>query len=228
MTSPTRTSTTGARLAAVAAVAGVLLLTPSPASASTYVAGYRMDETSGRTMHDVARRYDGTVGSDVRLTGGTYKFLAPPAAYRPQHLVTVPNATALNPGTGTWSMTARFRYTQSSGNIVQKGQAGGSYFKLESRGGSLSCLFRGASGSKSVGTGTRHFNDGLWHTVTCKRSGSTVSLVIDGNVRSGTGVTGSITNTRPLSIGGKTACNGDSVGCDYWIGEMDYLRVEVG
>lgn len=216
-----------AAAAAAGAAAGVLLLA-SPATAGTWVAGYQMNETGGRTMQDATGRHDGSIGADVVLTGKTYRFPKPSTAYRPQHLVTVPDAPALDPGTGTWSLTARFRYSQASGNIAQKGQSTGPFFKLESHRGALSCLFRGDAGSKAVGTGAQDMNDGLWHTVTCKRAGSEVSITVDGVTRRATGSTGRIANGYPLSIGGKSACNGTTVGCDYWVGEMDYLRVEVG
>ena len=216
-----------AAAATAGAAAGVLLLA-APASAGTWVAGYHMSEKTGRTMQDVTGQHHGKIGTDVVLAGNSYKFPKASASYRPQHVVTVADAPALDPGTGTWSVTTRFRYTQASGNIVQKGQSTGPFFKMESHRGGLTCLFRGTSGSKAVGTGSRDLNDGLWHTVTCKRSGSVVSMTVDGVTRSATGATGRIDNTYPLSIGGKTACNGTTVGCDYWIGEMDYLRVEVG
>ncbi len=217
-----------AAAAATAGAAAVLLLAP-PASAATTVAAWSMNETSGRTMQDATGRYAGSIGSDVVLTGKTYRFPKPSAAYRPQHLVTVPHAAALDPGTGAWSLTTRIRYTQASGNIVQKGQSGGgAYVKLESHRGGLSCLFRGSAGSKSVSTGSKDYNDGLWHTVTCKRVGSEVSLVIDGVTRRGTAPTGAISSPRALSIGGKSSCNGTTVGCDYWVGEMDLLRIEAG
>ena len=205
-----------------------MLLLASPAPAATLVAGYSMNETGGRIMQDATDRHDGTIGADVVLTGRTYSFRTPPEAYRPQHLVTVRDAAPLDPGTKNWSVTTRVRFTQRSGNIVQKGQSTGPYFKLDAHGGGLSCLFRGTAGSKAVGTGKVDMNDGNWHTITCKRSGSEVSITVDGVTRRATGPTGSIENGYPLTVGGKSACNGTTVGCDYWIGEMDYLRVEVG
>ena len=140
----------------------------------------------------------------------------------------MPDAPALDPGTSTWSATTRFRTVQGNGNIVQKGQSTGGYFKLEVHRGSVTCLFRGSAGSKAVGTGSRDLNDGLWHTVTCRRSGSTVSITVDGKTRAVTGATGNIANNYPLTIGGKSACNGTTVTCDYWFGEMDYLRISTG
>lgn len=221
------------RAAAAAATAGMaasLLLMTVPASAATVVAGYSMNESSGGTMRDSTGRHPGTIGSEVVLTGKTYKFprVADRHEYRPQHIVSVPDSPALDPGTSTWSATTRFRTVQGNGNIVQKGQSTGGYFKLEVHRGSVTCLFRGSAGSKAVGTGSRKLNDGLWHTVTCRRSGSTVSITVDGKTRAVTGATGNIANNYPLTIGGKSACKATTVTCDYWFGEMDYLRISTG
>jgi hypothetical protein len=38
--------------------------------------------------------------------------------------------------------------------------------------------------------------------------------------------TASIANNRPLSIAGKSDCNQISVGCDYFVGAIDYVRIE--
>jgi hypothetical protein len=46
--------------------------------------------------------------------------------------------------------------------------------------------------------------------------------------RSLDGPTGDITNTVPLTIGGKLNCDQISVTCDYFVGEIDYIRIEVG
>ena len=215
--------------AAIVGAAALVLLLSAPASAGTLIAQYELNESSGPVLKDATGQYPGTIGSDVRLNGRSHTFPAPSAKYRPQHLVTVKDTPALDPGTGTWSVTTRVRYTQPSGNIVQKGQAPANYFKLESHNGVVSCLFRGASGSKAVGTGRRVLNDGLWHTITCRRAGNEVSITVDGAVRRAGGATGRIDNNYPLAIGGKTSCDGGvTVGCDYWVGEMGYLRVEGG
>ncbi len=100
------------------------------------------------------------------LDGPAYEFpyIKPNSAYRPRHIVTVPDAPELNPGTADWSVTSRFRFTHSFGNMLQKGQGGKTYFKMQAPRGVVSCLFRGADGSKSVNSGVP-LNEGEWHTV---------------------------------------------------------------
>jgi len=212
--------------------AAAVLLSATPASAAVTVADWQMNERSGSsTMQSTAGSYSTSIGSDVVLTGSSYKFpyIKPNSAYRPAHIVTAQNAPALNPGTDTWSVTTRFRFTNAFGNMLQKGQAGsGNYFKMQAPHGNVSCLFRGASGSVSVSAGTA-LNDGAWHVVRCERAGTSVTMTIDGSkVRRGSGETGNIANTLPFAIGGKSKCNADTVSCDYWVGEMDYVRIQRG
>ncbi len=216
---------------AIAAGAATLMLATPPAAAATTVASWEMNETSGTVMGDSAGYHQGTIGSDVMLLGTSYKFpyIKPNSEYRPQHIVTVPDAPELNPGTGDWSVTTRFRFTHSFGNMLQKGQGGKTYFKMQAPRGVVSCLFRGADGSKSVNSGVP-LNDGEWHTVRCQRSGDAVTMTIDDGlkIRRASGPTGQISNTMPFAIGGKSKCNATTVTCDYWVGEMDYVRIETG
>ncbi len=219
------------RTAFVGVAGAALLLAASPATAATTVADWEMNETSGRVLHDSAGTHSGTIGADVRTTGSAYRFpwVKPHSGEHPEHLVTVPHSWALNPGSGVWSVTARFRTTAAFGNMIQKGQGGKgkTYFKMQAPRGVVSCLFRGASGSVSVNSG-RALNDGAWHTVTCRRAGNEVTMTIDGTkVRRGSGPTGAIRNTFPLAIGGKPRCGG-RVSCDYWAGQMDAVRITRG
>ena len=59
---------------------------------------------------------------------------APPA--KPERIVQA-NRPTLNPNSGNYTVTLRYRTTKHFGNIVQKGQAGssGGYFKIENPGG---------------------------------------------------------------------------------------------
>lgn len=218
---------------ASAALGAAVLLAASPAAAApSPVASWEMNEPSGVTMTDSAGTHDGTIGADVVLSGGTYRFpwVKPGSVYRPQHIITVPNAPELNPRTNDWAVTTRFRTTKPFGNLMQKGQAGspGGYFKMQAPKGVVSCLFRGSSGSKSVNSGVA-LNDGAWHTVRCARVGASITMTIDGTkVRTATGATGTIANTVPLAIGGKPNCDAVTVSCDYWVGELDFVRIDVG
>lgn len=224
------------RRPAVAAVAGLaaLLTAAGPADAATVrVATWKMNDPVGSTtMVDSSGDNDGTIGSDVRLSGRTFffPFRTPSSGARPEHLVTVPDAPGLSPGSGDWAVTVRFKTTRSFGHVLQKGQAGsaGGYFKMRMPNGVVSCLFRGAAGSRSVNSRVP-LNDGQWHVVSCKRAGDTVTMTVDGTTTStSTGPTGLITNQVPFTIGGKPNCDGVKVTCDYWSGEVDYVWVAAG
>ena len=119
-----------------------------------------MNETSGSTLVDSSsHRINGTIGSEVVKNGSvhTFNFLKPntPPAH-PGHIDTV-TSSQLNPGTRDYSITIRLKWTNSFGNIIQKGQSGttGGYFKWQAPGGKVQCLFRGSSGDAGVGSPTR-------------------------------------------------------------------------
>ena len=225
---------------AVAVLAATLLTGPTPAGAAGLVASWRMNESPGaRTMIDSSGHgLRGTIGREVdtglRIAGATgYRFerLAPDTPPpRPGHLVTVPDAPALDPGTGDYAVTIRFRTIHKFGNIVQKGQAtvSGGNFKVQIPNGIVQCLYRGSSGSILVAAPKR-LNDGNWHTVRCARTRQGVSLTADGRlVAQRGGPTGRIANSWPVTIGGKVSCDQIDVGCDYYAGDLDYVEISAG
>lgn len=228
-------------LLATAPALVALGLAASPASAASAVARWEMNEGGTATvMNDSSgHRLNGRIGADVQThsvlsgrTGYTFPYLkngVPPT--HPGHLVTVPANSALNPGTGNYSVTMTLRITPASngGNVMQKGQASspGGYFKLEVDRGGISCLFRGKSGSAAVGTGT--INNGAWHTLTCSRTAGAVTMTVDGRVTATRRTaTGSISNGAALTIGGKASCNQTSVQCDYFAGSVDRVQISKG
>ncbi|WP_169739460.1 laminin G domain-containing protein [Actinoplanes friuliensis] len=221
-------------------VATVLVSTAATADAAWDhpVATWNMNEWSGaRTMMDSSGNgHDGRIGSEVRtgtyVNGATgYRFDrlepdTPPT--HPGHLVTVSDSSDLDPGTRDYTVTIRLRTTHKFGNIIQKGQAtvSGGNFKLQIPNGIVECLYRGSSKSLLVRT-PRRLNDGNWHTVSCTRTGSGVSLTVDGStVARRSGWTGRISNSWPVTIGGKTSCDQVDVGCDYYAGDLDYVEIE--
>ena len=151
------------------ALAGVLVMAaPASAAIDRPVAIWQMNEAAGsQTMVDSSGNgRDGVIGANVQegtaLPGGGtgYRFPykrpnTPPAD--PGHLATVPNSTALNPGTGDFAIEFRMRTTHSFGNVIQKGQAGapGGYWKFQQPSGKISCLFRGSAGSSTASAGSR-------------------------------------------------------------------------
>jgi Concanavalin A-like lectin/glucanases superfamily len=210
----------------------------APASAATLV-DWQMNEGPGaHTMVDSSGHVNGKIGSavqtGVKVQGATaYRWVftsptAPPP--KPQRLVQASSST-LNPGAGTYSVTMRYRTTKHFGNIVQKGQAGakGGYFKLENPNGRLNCVFRGVSPSgsflrKAVESGV--ISNGAWHVVVCTRTPSGLTLTVDGKVvDTAKGSTGTISNPNPVTIGGKLNCNQVKTTCDYFTGDIDYIKI---
>jgi hypothetical protein len=229
-------------LAVSAALAGVLVVAaPANAAIDRPVANWQMDEAAGaQTMVDGSGNgLHGAIGSNVQEgtalpgggTGYRFPFIRPNTPPPdPQHLVTVPHDPRLNPGSGDFAVELRMRTTRSFGNVIQKGQARspGGYFKFQQPNGKIACLFRGSAGSSTASAGpTVRVNDGNWHTVRCERTPSMVTMIIDGVVTGrNRNPTGTIANTRPLTIAGKGNCDQVEVTCDYFSGELDYVRIE--
>ncbi|MFB9446364.1 hypothetical protein Dvina_26820 [Dactylosporangium vinaceum] len=228
------TFTTAATLVATAVQAEAVAET----SGGHTVAQYEMNEGPGaRTMVDSSGHgLDGAVGSEVQTGVGVqgetaYRFTrldpdTPPT--HPRHLATVPSQRDLNPGDRDFALTVRLRTQYHFGNVVQKGQAtvdGGNY-KLQIPSGIAQCLFRGDHGTLIVSSRSR-LNDGRWHVVRCERSQTGLALIVDGRTEARkSGWTGYIANDWPLSVGGKTACDQVDVGCDYYAGDIDYVKLE--
>jgi hypothetical protein len=231
----------GRSLALLAALAGAMAMAvPAHAAINHPVAVWQMNEpSSSRRMADSSGNgITGTIGSHVlvgtRLSGGGtgYRFPyrqpnRPPAD--PQHLVVVQHNARLNPGTGAFAVEVRLRTTHSFGNVIQKGQSAsaGGYWKFEQPNGKISCLFRGSSGSSTASSGTVRVNDGRWHTVRCERTSSSVVMKVDGVVTGrNSNATGSIANTKPLTIAGKLGCDQVNATCDYFVGDIDYVKIQ--
>ncbi len=221
--------------------APLLLGTAAPASASTVVASWSMNEPAGaRVMRDSSGNHlDGAIGTEIRTHAAVagrvgYGFAHLPngsGPAHPGHLVTVPSDPRLNPGSADYSVTVTARFGPSGNfrNLVQKGQAGfpGGFYKLEVDRGGVVCLFRGATGQGGVSSGV--INDGKWHTVTCTRTAGAVTMVRDGKVTASKAVaTGDITNNAPVAIGGKPGCNQTTVECDYFAGTVDAVSISSG
>ncbi len=235
-----RRSTTVA-LALGAALAGTAAAALPASAASAPVAIWQMNEASGATtMADSSGHgINGTIGSEVQVhsvsgsrVGYAFPYLhngVPPT--HPQHLVTVGADSRLNPGTLPYAvtMTLKFKPGANGSNVLQKGQSSspGGYFKLEIDKGAVSCLYRGTTGSGAVGTGT--ISDGAFHTITCARSTTGITMTVDGRqTASRTVKTGSISNAAGLVIGGKASCNQTTVQCDYFPGTIDSVQIDAG
>jgi hypothetical protein len=223
------------RVAVAAGAAGLLgtlfLAPPANAAATKTLALWNMNETSGSTLVDSSGHgINGTIGSEVVKNGSvhTFNYLKPntPPPH-PGHLDTV-TSSQLNPGTRDYSITIRAKWTEPFGNMIQKGQSGtaGGYFKWQAPKGIVQCLFRGSAGNAGVSSKTA-LNNGQWHVITCTRTATQVQMIVDGKVTATLKhATGTISNTKPLTIAGKGNCDQVSVTCDYWVGQMDYVQIQ--
>lgn len=208
--------------------------------AASPAAIWEMDEPSGSSvmLDSSDKGMNGTLGTEVRAgtindTGLGYRWIftqpsKPPAM--PERLVRVPDSANLDPGSDVYSVSFRFRTTQNFGNYLQKGQAttAGGQFKVQAPKGKVSCLFKGEQGRSATSSKTP-LNDGVWHVVTCRRDSSGVTMYVDGALRNrNSAPTGHIDNSFPLTIGGKPKCDQIKVTCDYFTGEIDWVRVDRG
>jgi hypothetical protein len=218
----------------------VLGLTCAATASAATLADWEMNQAPGaKVMVDSSGHVNGTIGSAVRtgvkIMGATayaWPFASPtkPPA-KPQRLVQAQSST-LNPGAGDYTVTLRYRTTEHFGNIVQKGQAGsaGGYFKIENPGGHLNCVFRGTNSSgqflrKDVES-PAVLSNGKWHVAVCARTAKGLTLSIDGSVvATAKGSSGTISNPRPITIGGKLECDQVKTTCDYFTGDIDYIRI---
>jgi hypothetical protein len=231
----------GRVIGVVGLATGMVLAAVVPASAAgtVTVGQWNLNEGPGaRVANDSSGSgLDGTVGSDVstgvRYDGATgYRFPTwRTDGVRPQHLVTIPDSDRLDPGTSDYAVTVRFRTARDYSNVLQKGQGGtpGGNWKVEVYGGVVQCLFVAGNGSR-VGVGSaRRIDDGRWHTVRCGRSGASVSMYVDGAWQSTrSGISGSLANAYGVALGGKSRCDQVSVICDYFAGDVDYVRIQKG
>jgi hypothetical protein len=220
--------------------AALLLVSASVGAPSAFgaVADWEMNEgSSATTMRDSSGSgLSGSIGSAVVtgvVTNGAkgYRWRSENrlGSAHPERLVKV-SSSRLNPGTAKFTVIMRFM-TGSFGdqNIIQKGQAktGGGMWKIPLFDGKVGCNFLGVKHRSAVWS-RQVVADNKWHTVRCDRRTTGVTITVDGG-RSKTNRTwtGSISNTWPLTIGGKLKCDGGkTVGCDYFVGRIDRIVVK--
>ncbi len=201
-------------------------------------ARWEMNESPGATvMHDSGSLHlNGTVDpagvesgfSFDGATGYHWERRAPdklPVA--PERIISVPDNPLLDAGAGTFTLEIRYRTKENFGNIIQKGQAKsyGGQWKVQAPKGIPSCLFKGPLGRVATGAKTP-INDNQWHTLTCVKTPTSVTMSVDGVYRNKkNGTTGTIDNKKSITIGGKPDCDQIEVTCDYFSGEIDYVTI---
>jgi hypothetical protein len=216
---------------------------PQPQAAQA-VALWEMNEGPGATsMHDSSGNglNGNIVPSDQIQTGFTFNGATgyhwvrrapnqPPAV--PERIIQVPDNDQLDPTdpSVTYTLEVRYRTREDFGNIVQKGQANtrGGQIKIQNPMGRPSCLFTGAIRRVSTRS-TVALNDNAWHVLTCVKTATSVTIFVDGvqNHRQN-GNTGVINNSIPYTVGGKINCDQIEITCDYFSGDIDYVRIYKG
>jgi PKD repeat protein len=234
-----------ARLFAVVALVGGALIAPgtamtAQAAPTVLVASWDMNEPAAATemLDSSGNGFTGQISPDAAAQGLTsngeyYTWSARCPACLPVEegrVVKVPDSDALEvpDPTATYTLEFRFRTTHGYGNYMQKGQSTtkGGQLKVQAPGGRVQCLFKGADGTR-VGTGSpTPLDDGQWHTVQCIRTPTQVKQFVDGvRVAVKNGVTGAINNKQPFTVGGKSNCDQVTITCDYFSGDIDYVKV---
>lgn len=241
----------GAAVGAVAlALAGAPVMaapaaTGSPATAAllpiTQVL-FEMDEAPGATTmldssgHGLSAPIDqsglDTGVVDDGATGYLWPFrppnLPPPS---PERIIQVADDPLLDPLGDTFTVEVRYRTKEKFGNIIQKGQSAsrGGQWKIQNPLGKPSCLFKDSFGRRTSTRSRVALNDNAWHTLTCVRTTSSVTMYVDGAyMNRQVGTTGTIDNTIPMTVAGKINCDQVEITCDYFSGMIDYVRITRG
>ncbi len=69
-------------------------------------------------------------------------------------------------------------------------------------------------------------NDEQWHNLTCALTSTGVTMYVDGEFRNRkNGPTGTIDNGIPMTIGGKINCDQITITCDYFSGQIDFIKI---
>jgi hypothetical protein len=209
----------------VLAVAGILVL-PAAAQAavvSTWPLGSNANDTVGTN--------NGTAQNVV--FDGTSAFFGGASV---NSRISVPYSTTLNPGPQDVSATVEINTTAMPGtggldfDILRSSKAGQEY-KIElfpKNGKALAlCFFSGALAHKQITAGPG-LNDGQWHAITCTKTASQISLLVDGvTVKTAAIQIGTITHKiSPLTIGWKPASG--TQGEDFYIGKLRNVSVSIG
>jgi Concanavalin A-like lectin/glucanases superfamily len=197
------------------------------AAASATVARYTFDagasaagtvaDTSGRGGPLKVRNADGgAVRFVAGKTGRAAGFPAPCAKGAKtcaRALLEAADDADLNPGTGRFGWGASILVTKAqvvgSSNIMQKGAStADSQWKMQIGAalGKAQCVVVGKGSATAFvarSTGTT-ITDGAWHRILCQRSGTELSVSVDGVVRGKVAIPAalSVVNTRPMRIGG--------------------------
>jgi hypothetical protein len=223
-----RRATITAALGLATGAAAITLGAGPAAAASAFGAQWKMDEPAGTTMVDTSGNLppsNGTTYNVARLGSGGYSFDGATSK------VVVPDSPNLNPGASDFSYSVQVQTSRTppSGtdyDLIRKGisSTSGGEYKLEIvysiAGGKPFCLAKDNAKVSATVKGTTNVTDGQVHTLTCQKTSTGLSLVVDnGTPRTKVASLGSISNTSPLTISAKTPTI-KGVNGDFYFGTM--------
>lgn len=223
------------RVAAAIALAVGGLAWPQLAAAATPLAVWHLDElpdatatvdSSGNGNHGVPT---GIALGQPGVAGTSYGFTGAPS------YVTVPDSASLNPGVADFSFTVVVQFTavpDTDYDLLRKGLSstdGGSYKVeiLKKQHGTIAvatCHYIGSSDRAGVGIKQLNLADGLWHSITCTKTGDAISITVDGTTNSKSVRIGSIANAMPVWLGAKFR---RSSPLDLYQGLMDEVSIQL-
>ncbi len=215
-------SVAGLAAGGVCAAVGVVVIA-GPALAAGERGLWHLDETSGSTAFDASGNSNDGAAYNVGTDGSGYLFDGSSS------LVVVPSSTSLNPGTSAFSFSVTFRTNVPPGtgldyDLMRKGlttTSGGEYKVevLQANGKTRAlCVIKDSAKKALQIRGTTDLADGRVHTITCSRTATGLTVVVDGLApRTKSGTSGSISNTAPLSLGAKAE---GGPGADWFNGEL--------
>ncbi|WP_250037521.1 LamG domain-containing protein [Paractinoplanes maris] len=204
------------------------------------IADGTFDDGSGhRHLLRAVTRNGGQVAMEPHASGQALTFPPRCSGATCPRLVLRAEATAdLNPGTKPLRFGAAVRLAsppagatgQDGQNILQKGYAtGGGQYKLQVDGvsGKPGCaLTDRAGGTTYVARSRTSIADDQWHTLECRRTGPSLAITVDDQVRSTVAVPEALTidSEQPFSLGGK----GVGADNDQFHGALDDVWIHIG
>lgn len=213
------------------AVAMVPAGSASAGKPASLKAEYSFDSTVGGVVSDLTG-----LGHTLTLTGSWSAVdgvSSPAVAFAKPSMGSTPSVPDLNPIGREFAVTAVFRIPNDtsavpdSPNIVQKGffgDAGQWKMQLNPGPAVVQCRFKGKLTARLISSTVQGVDDGAWHTATCSRAGSVISVTVDGVVTQSTVNVGDIANGRPLQVGAKSMTSTS----DQFPGIVDYVSVAMG
>jgi opacity protein-like surface antigen len=191
-------------------VVAVVLAAALPASAvSTVVLKYNAKEKSGTVAHDISGYHNRGSLHQIKLNGAAFQFNGKTSYVR------TPTSDSINPRGANFSYAVTINIPQGTTfnhdySLVRRGSSKmkGAYFKMEmvykraTGHMRLECAFRDQGGRRAiVSTGGTALKDGEWHTLTCRKTATTVSLTKDDTTYSNHATLRSMSSTIPMYFG---------------------------